>query len=125
MATYRQILSNVLTNIGGSTSVAVPAAGTAITDPYQLQVLNFLNNIKKEVEEAGRWRSQWQTMYVFYQGGANAFTATLNNGATSGTLTTPFTGVTGTYQFVFNNGTNTNNPDIRNVTLTNGSTAVT
>jgi len=124
-ATFRQILSDVLTNVGGSSSIAVPGVGVPVTDSYQLQVCNFINKFKEEVEAAGRWRSQWQTMYVFYQGGSNVFTAPVVNGATSATLAVAFPGVTGTYSFVFNNGTNTNNPDIRAVTLTNGMTTVT
>lgn len=126
MATARSILIDVLNNIGESAQATnVPAVGNALTDPYQIQLLNFINHIKEEVEDAGRWRAQWVDMYVFYQGGSNQFTAPVVNGATSATLTVPFPGVTGTYQFVFGNGTNTNNPDIRLVTLTNGSPNVT
>jgi hypothetical protein len=64
MATFRQIVNDVLRNIGEST---IPDAQTAVTDTYQLQICNFVNHIKEEVEDGGRWRPLWQTINIAYQ----------------------------------------------------------
>jgi hypothetical protein len=69
MATYtlRQMLVRTLTNIGEPIAAAnVPAVGAAITDPYQLQVCNFINHIKEEVEQEHQWSSRWQTYVMQY-----------------------------------------------------------
>lgn len=65
--TLRQMLVKVLTNIGEPASAAnVPAVGTAITDTYQLQICNFINHIKEEVEQTHQWSSRWQTFTMSY-----------------------------------------------------------
>ena len=66
--TFRTILNNVLTNIGETT---VPAASAALSDTYQLQVANFINKFKEEVENAGRWRAHWLTMNIAYLANVN------------------------------------------------------
>src|SRR5208337_12653 len=69
MATYtlRQMLVKTLTNIGEPLSAAnVPTVGNAITDPYQLQICNFINHIKEECEQAHQWSSRWQTYVMQY-----------------------------------------------------------
>jgi hypothetical protein len=67
-STFRQILKNVLVNIGSGNSI-VPASGTAITDPYQLMVCNYINHIKEEIENATNWRCLWVTYNVAYVAG--------------------------------------------------------
>lgn len=62
-ATFRQIVNNVLQNIG---STPIPIANTTITDTYQLQVANFVNHIKESCEDANVWRPLWQTFNVTY-----------------------------------------------------------
>jgi hypothetical protein len=56
--TFRQLLNSVLGTIG---SAQVPAAQTTVTDPYQLQVATFLNQIREECEDAWNWRALWVT----------------------------------------------------------------
>lgn len=65
-ATFRQIVNNVLINIGETT---IPAINTTITDTYQLQVANFVNHIKEEVENSNTWTSLWTPYNVAYTGG--------------------------------------------------------
>jgi hypothetical protein len=65
-ATFRQIVNNVLTNIGETN---IPAANTTVTDTYQLQVCNFVNHIKEEVENANQWTALWNTYNVVYTAG--------------------------------------------------------
>lgn len=54
MATLRTVINRVLGTIG-ETQIA-PATVT-ITDTYQLQVLEFINQIKEEIEGATQWRA--------------------------------------------------------------------
>lgn len=65
-ATFRQIVNNVLQNIGTAT---IPAANTTITDTYQLQVANFVNHIKESCEDENNWRPLWQDYVVSYLAG--------------------------------------------------------
>jgi hypothetical protein len=66
-STLRQMLVKTLINIGEPIAAAnVPAVGTAISDPYQLQVCNFINHIREEVEQAWQWSSRWQTYVLQY-----------------------------------------------------------
>jgi hypothetical protein len=66
-STFRQMLVKTLINIGEPTAAAnVPGVGTAITDPYQLQVCNFINHIREEIEQAWQWSSRWQTYVLQY-----------------------------------------------------------
>lgn len=68
--TLRQMLVKVLTNIGEPISAAnVPAAPAIITDAYQLQVCNFINHIKEEIEAEHQWSSRWQTFTMSYVSG--------------------------------------------------------
>src|SRR5580693_4088602 len=62
-ATFRQIVNNVLSNIG---STQIPATQTTVTDPYQLQVCNFVNHIKEEVESATQWSALWTLFNINY-----------------------------------------------------------
>lgn len=64
-ATFRQIVNNVLQNIG---SPQIPATQTVVTDTYQLQVCNFVNHIKEEVEAETDWACLWTlfTMEYFF-----------------------------------------------------------
>lgn len=62
-ATFRQIVNNVLGNIG---ETQIPSGNTTVTDTYQLQVCNFVNHIKEECEDAARWRALWQTISMTY-----------------------------------------------------------
>jgi len=66
-STLRQMLVKTLTNIGEpQVAATVPAAGSPITDPYQLQLCNFINHIKEECEQAHQWSSRWQTYVMQY-----------------------------------------------------------
>lgn len=68
--TLRQTLVRVLTNIGEPVSAAnVPAVGSPITDTYQLQVCNFINHIKEEIEQTHQWSRRWQTYTMSYVAG--------------------------------------------------------
>ena len=62
-ATFRQIVNNVLQNIG---TTMIPTANTTITDTYQLQVANFVNHIKESCEDENNWRPLWQTFNITY-----------------------------------------------------------
>lgn len=62
-ATFRQIVNNVLQNIG---STQIPAASTTVTDTYQLQVCNFVNHIKEEVESKTQWAALWTLFNINY-----------------------------------------------------------
>jgi hypothetical protein len=62
-ATFRQIVNNVLQNIG---STPIPATSTFVTDTYQLQVCNFVNHIKEEVEDAAQWSALWTLFNINY-----------------------------------------------------------
>lgn len=73
MTTLRQLLIRTLTNIGEPLQAAnVPAAGNPITDPYQLQVCNFINHVKEECEQEVQWSSRWQTYTMGYVSGNNS-----------------------------------------------------
>lgn len=63
-ATFRQIVNNVLANIG---STQIPATQTTVTDTYQLQICNFVNHIKEEVEDAAQWSGLWTLFNIAYQ----------------------------------------------------------
>lgn len=65
-ATFRQIVNNVLTNIGEAT---IPPSNTTVSDTYQLQVCNFVNHIKEEVEASNNWSSLWTTYTMAYTSG--------------------------------------------------------
>lgn len=65
-ATFRQIVNDVLTNIGETT---IPSGNTTVTDTYQLQICNFVNHIKEEVESQSNWSSLWTTYSVNYLAG--------------------------------------------------------
>ena len=68
--TLRQMLVKVLTNIGEpQLATNVPVVGQPITDPYMLQVCNYINHIKEEVEQTHQWSSRWQTFTVPYVAG--------------------------------------------------------
>jgi hypothetical protein len=70
MATLRQLLVKTLYNIGEPVqAAAVPPVGTAITDNYQLQVCNYINHFKEEMEQAWQWTSRWQTFTLSYVSG--------------------------------------------------------
>jgi hypothetical protein len=65
--TLRQMLVKVLTNIGEPQLAAnVPAIGQPITDVYELQLCNYINHIKEEVEQTHQWSSRWQTYTMSY-----------------------------------------------------------
>lgn len=51
--TLRTVMNRVLTAIGEPT---VDPAAVTITDTYQLQVLEFINQIKEEIDAATTWR---------------------------------------------------------------------
>jgi hypothetical protein len=68
--TLRQMLVKVLTNIGEPQLAAnVPAVGQPITDSYELQVCNFINHIKEEIEQTHQWSSRWQTYTMSFVAG--------------------------------------------------------
>jgi hypothetical protein len=67
-STFRQIVNNVLQNIG---EAQIPGTQTAVTDTYQLQICNFVNHIKEECEDMGPWRALWETMNVIQGAGLN------------------------------------------------------
>jgi hypothetical protein len=70
--TLRQLLVRTLTNIGEPLSAAnVPTVGNPITDPYQLQLCNFINHIKEECEQEHQWSRRWQTFTMGYVSGNN------------------------------------------------------
>lgn len=62
-ATFRQIVNNVLQNVG---STQIPANQTTVTDTYQLQVCNFVNHIKEEVESMTQWSALWTLFNINY-----------------------------------------------------------
>ena len=67
--TLRQMLVKTLINIGEPASVAnVPGSGV-ITDPYQIQICNFINHIKEEAEQEHQWSRRWQTFTMSYTAG--------------------------------------------------------
>lgn len=85
-ATFRQILQNVMTNIGQGAAV-IPGVGNPITDTYQLMICNFINHIKEEVENAANWRCLWVTYNVAYVAGNTSqqiIDATQGTGASPG-----------------------------------------
>ncbi len=59
--TAQALINRVLTSLRQS-SGAISA--TPITDPYQLLLLEFFNQIKQEVEDATNWRALYQTITV-------------------------------------------------------------
>jgi hypothetical protein len=59
MATLRTVINRVLGAIG---ETQITPATTVITDTYQLQVLEFINQIKEEIEGTAYWRSLWTTI---------------------------------------------------------------
>jgi hypothetical protein len=65
--TFRSILYNVLVNIGEGANASNlllannPAGSYALTDNYQIQVANFVNHIKEEVEDAWNWSALYGT----------------------------------------------------------------
>lgn len=65
-STFRQIVNNVLTNIGETT---IPTGNATVTDTYQLQVCNFVNHIKEEVDNANNWSSALVAYNVAYTAG--------------------------------------------------------
>lgn len=70
--TLRQMLVKTLINIGDPVVANnVPTAGNAITDDFQLQVCNFINHIKEEVEAAHNWSSRWQTFTFTFAANQN------------------------------------------------------
>jgi hypothetical protein len=73
MATLRTVLNRVLGAIGED---QIDASVTDLNDTYHLQVLEFLNQIKEEIEGATQWRSLWTTI-----------SATVDADDTSATLT--------------------------------------
>lgn len=62
-ATFRQVVNTVLQNIG---EAQIPALNTTVTDRYQLQVCNFVNHIKEDIESCNTWRALWQTFTMSY-----------------------------------------------------------
>ena len=62
-ATFRQIVNNVLQNIG---ETQIPSGNVTVTDTYQLQVCNFVNHIKEEVEAATQWAALWTLFNINY-----------------------------------------------------------
>lgn len=59
MATLRTVINRVLGAIG---ETQIAPATTVIVDTYQLQVLEFINQIKEEIEGTVYWRSLWTTI---------------------------------------------------------------
>lgn len=69
-STFRQIVNNVLTNIGSTNNLITGTVGsTVVSDNYVLQVCNFVNHFKEEVEAAGQWSALWQTFNINYLSG--------------------------------------------------------
>lgn len=128
--TFRQMLNSVLGSIG---STQIPATSATITDPYQLQVATFLNQIREEVEDAWNWRALWVTYNINYLAITPlqtipvpifptlplAWAGAPTPGATAYNLQTIWTNPTGPYQINFN-GT-----DVYVATFTNGNDLVT
>jgi hypothetical protein len=73
MATLRTVINRVLGAIGDP---QISGATTTITDSYQLQLLEFINQIKEEIEGSVPWRALWVTA-----------TASITSSNNSGTLT--------------------------------------
>lgn len=57
--TAQSLINRVLISLRRPTITATP-----VTDPYQLLVLEFFNQVKQEVEDATNWRCLWQTINV-------------------------------------------------------------
>jgi hypothetical protein len=128
--TFRQMMNSVLGSIG---STQIPSTQTTITDPYQLQVATFLNQIREEVEDAWNWRALWVTYNINYLAITPlqtipvpifptlplTWSAPLIAGVTTANLSAVWPNPTGPYQVNFN-GT-----DVYFATFTNGSANVT
>jgi hypothetical protein len=91
---------------------------SAVTQPMLLQDLSAGNSYAGYPTGYDGMQVRW-TFCTPQTTAALTFTAGLAGGATSGTLTGNFTGVTGPYTVTFSNG------DSRAVTLTNGATTAT
>lgn len=61
MATVRQMLNRVLVNLSEE---EIGASVTELSDAYQKTVLNFINHVKAEMEDAHNWRIQQSTETV-------------------------------------------------------------
>jgi hypothetical protein len=77
LATVRTILNRVLIATGGT---QIDPAVTDITDPDLLLKLEFLNQIKEEVEDAHLWRQLRTTFNVTVLAGTNSIPLTGANG---------------------------------------------
>ena len=117
-ATFRQIVNNVLVNVGQG-QAQIPSSNTAITDTYQLQVANFVQHFMDEVQQAAQWAALTQNINMIFPGGNFTFTSPLSQGALGGTLSAPYNGLSGTWNIWFNDN------EWRAAVLTNGSTTVT
>lgn len=58
--TAQTVLNRILTRLRNTSLIAA----TPITDPYQLLLLDFFNQIKQEVEDACDWRALYRTITV-------------------------------------------------------------
>lgn len=66
--TLTQVLNRVLTSLREGTI----ASGTSqLTDPYQLALLEFFNQVREEVEDACNWRALQTTYTVTITAGSN------------------------------------------------------
>ncbi len=74
--TLQQVLNRALTSLRES---PIPAGATSITDPYQLTLLEFFNQVREEVEDAANWRALQQTYTVTIPAGASSAAITGTN----------------------------------------------
>ena len=65
--TAQALINRVLNSLRNNAN-AITA--TPITDSYQLMVLEFLNEVKQEVEDSINWRALWQTITVTIPAGS-------------------------------------------------------
>lgn len=74
--TLQTVLNRVLTSLREGT---IPTGTTQLTDPYQLTLLEFFNQVREEVEDACNWRALQQTYTVTFPAGTYAVKITGTN----------------------------------------------
>lgn len=74
--TLQTVLNRVLVSLRES---QIPAGTTQLTDPYQLTLLEFFNQVREEVEDACNWRALQTTYTVTITAGSNSAKITGTN----------------------------------------------
>ena len=74
--TLQQVLNRVLQSLREN---PIPTGTTALTDPYQLTLLEFFNQVREEVEDACNWRALQQTYTLTIPAGQSSVKITGTN----------------------------------------------